>query len=79
MIERIVNWVFWQFQRRCAHDPRDVAADILEGSGREFVEVSWCHRCGAYAINRNPFSPLTPTGLKAAMRTPRATWTGAQR
>lgn len=76
---RLINWLFWQFQKRCKHDGMDVAADILEGSGREFVEVSWCHRCGAYAINHHPALPLTPYGLKQAMRIPRATWTGPGR
>jgi hypothetical protein len=73
---RVINWLFWQFQKRCIHDPNDVAYDILEGSGREFVEVAWCHRCGAYVINHHPASPLTTFGLKHGMRTPRATWTG---
>ena len=69
---RIVNWLFWQFQKHCKHEGLDVSADILEGSGREFVEVSWCRRCGAYAIN-------AAHGLRQPMTAPRATWTGPGR
>lgn len=75
---KIINWLFWQFQKRCKHDGLDVAVDILEGSGREYAEVAWCHRCGAYAINYRPGFPLTLHALKQ-MRTPRATWTGPGR
>lgn len=68
---KFVNWLFWQFQKRCKHDGLDVAADILEGSGGE-IEIAWCHRCGAYRIDRMH-------GLLQDFRTPRATWTGPGR
>ena len=68
---RLINWLFWQFQKSCGHDPRDVSADILENSGGK-VEVMWCRRCGAYRIQYIH-------GLQQAWTTPRATWTGPGR
>ena len=76
-MSKLINWFFWQFQKRCKHDGLDVAADILEGAalsydGKKGLEVQWCHRCGAYRIQH-------PSQLIQAFRTPRATWTGAGR
>ena len=76
-VERLVNWLFWQFQQRCKHDEPDVATDILEGAaishdGQKGLEVEWCHRCGAYRIQY-------VHRLKQPFRTPRATWTGPGR
>lgn len=69
---RLINWLFWQLQKRCVHDGPDVAADILEGGAN--YRVLWCRRCGAYAIN------YSTTGFHATTwRQPRATWTGPGR
>ena len=67
------NWLFWQFQKRCTHDPEDVSADILEGGGKTWA-VMWCRRCGAYRQARELGN--TPVN---EWRTPRATWTGTGR
>lgn len=82
-MRKIVDWIFWQFQKRCKHDGLDVAADILEGRATSIpyahtdYEVMWCHRCGAYVVQGQ--IPYTPTGLAKAWRVPRATWTGTGR
>ena len=70
-MKRLTNWMFWQLQRRCEHDPRDVTADILEGGGKAWA-VSWCRRCGAYRCAHE-------IETMADWRTPRATWTGLGR
>lgn len=71
LIMRLINWLFWQFRKRCKHDGLDVAADILEGSGGH-IDVAWCHRCGAYKI-------IYRNATVAVWRKPRATWTGPGR
>ena len=72
MSERLTNWLFWQFQRRCTHDPEDVSADILEGGGKTWA-VMWCRRCGAYRRSHELCGSTLP------WTTPRATWTGPGR
>lgn len=69
---RFLNWLFWQFQKRCGHDGLDVSADILEGSGHD-VGVKWCRRCGAYIITYGNCLD------QVVWRMPRATWTGPER
>jgi hypothetical protein len=42
---KIIDLLVDLWIRRCRHDSRHVAADILEGSAN--VEVKYCRRCGA--------------------------------
>lgn len=42
--DQILRWI----QQRCDHPSQMVAADILEGDGRD-VQVKYCRRCGAVA------------------------------
>lgn len=46
MITWIEDQLLTLLQRRCAHAPKMVAVDILEGCGGGW-EVSYCRRCGA--------------------------------
>ena len=73
--ERVEDWLLERLQRRCPHDPRYVAADILDGDfhggpgGDQAVE--WCMRCGAYRRVSDPFGQRRYSDLHE----PRATWT----
>lgn len=45
----MLNWLVEWWMRRCTHDDRDVAADILEGEWDQ-GRVCYCRRCGAVQI-----------------------------
>lgn len=45
ILDRLIDW----WLRRCPHDGRHVAADILEG-GWDRGRVAYCRRCGAVRI-----------------------------
>jgi len=70
ILDRIVDW----WMARCAHDPDDVAFDVLEGeldglsSGKA---LSLCNRCGAI---RSVYA-----GKPGSWRRPRPLWCGKNR
>ena len=39
-----------RLQSKCTHDPRMVAADILEGD-EPGLRIEWCRCCGSYRIH----------------------------
>lgn len=43
---KIIDWLVDRWMQLCPHDGAHVAADILEGSSKDF-EVKYCRRCGA--------------------------------
>jgi len=56
----VIDWLIDRWLQACPHNPRHIAADILEGSGD--FEVKYCRRCGAvcpeYALEWRRARPL---------------------
>lgn len=63
----LLDWIVEAWIKRCPHNDRDVAADILEGCSQDTV-VKYCRRCGA--IRHQFVGQQRPT----EWRIPRPTW-----
>jgi hypothetical protein len=61
-MRKLIRWLEKLFP--CAHPPKSVTADILEGDIREF-QVEWCRICGAYR-----FAPQGGGGTPLEWRVP---------